>query len=204
MSTHYLPWWVGGPLLAAVALGYPLLTRAALGVSGAVSRVLSPRPSAKAGEPAPETATTGTGAASPIATAAVPDCNAPVVSVAPVTEEAATDLRTQASVGRGTNLFFLLGIVGGGAITALWSGTDWGQSQYSPRFHHFFGHGWTSGLVLFLGGLLVGFGTRWSGGCTSGHGLSGVGRLQPASLVATAVFFGVAIGVSFLLEALWP
>lgn len=49
------------------------------------------------------------------------------------------------------------------------------------------------------GGILVGFGTRLAGGCSSGHGLSGCGRLRPVSLVATAVFFGTAVAVSFLL-----
>jgi uncharacterized membrane protein YedE/YeeE len=53
--------------------------------------------------------------------------------------------------------------------------------------------------VLFAGGVLVGFGTRLAGGCSSGHGLSGCGRLRPVSLLATAVFFGTAAVVSFLL-----
>lgn len=53
--------------------------------------------------------------------------------------------------------------------------------------------------LLFAGGLMVGFGTRLAGGCSSGHGLSGCGRLRPISLVATAVFFGTATAVSFLL-----
>jgi uncharacterized membrane protein YedE/YeeE len=74
----------------------------------------------------------------------------------------------------------------------------------SPEFYRLFGHDIKAVLTLFFGGALVGFGTRMSGGCTSGHGLSGCGRLQPASLAATAVFFGVAIGVSFLLERLLP
>lgn len=42
-------------------------------------------------------------------------------------------------------------------------------------------------------GLLVGFGTRLGKGCTSGHGVCGVARLAPRSLLATAVFFAVAI-----------
>ena len=53
--------------------------------------------------------------------------------------------------------------------------------------------------MLFGGGLLVGFGTRMAGGCTSGHGLCGVSRLQPGSLAATAAFFGVGIVTSLLL-----
>jgi uncharacterized protein len=43
-------------------------------------------------------------------------------------------------------------------------------------------------LVLALAGLLVGFGTRLGGGCTSGHGVCGVGRLSRRSLVAVLVF----------------
>ena len=43
-------------------------------------------------------------------------------------------------------------------------------------------------LVTALAGLLVGFGTRMGSGCTSGHGVCGVGRMSPRSLVATASF----------------
>jgi uncharacterized membrane protein YedE/YeeE len=52
--------------------------------------------------------------------------------------------------------------------------------------------------VLVVGGLLVGFGTRLGSGCTSGHGLCGLARLSRRSVVATAVFFGVAILTVFL------
>jgi len=56
--------------------------------------------------------------------------------------------------------------------------------------------------VLLLGGVLVGFGTRMAAGCTSGHGLCGVSRLQTGSLVTTASFFGVGIATSFALRGL--
>ena len=42
--------------------------------------------------------------------------------------------------------------------------------------------------LLVAGGFLVGFGTRMGGGCTSGHGVCGISRLSPRSLVATAAF----------------
>ena len=48
--------------------------------------------------------------------------------------------------------------------------------------------------VLVTGGLLVGFGTRLGSGCTSGHGVCGLARLSPRSLVATVVFL-VAAGL---------
>src|SRR5436305_10964353 len=47
--------------------------------------------------------------------------------------------------------------------------------------------------VVAVAGLLVGFGSRMGGGCTSGHGVCGVARLSARSLVATAVFMVVAI-----------
>jgi hypothetical protein len=43
--------------------------------------------------------------------------------------------------------------------------------------------------VLFLGGLFVGFGTRYAEGCTSGHSIAGLSNLQKAALVATVSFF---------------
>jgi len=48
-------------------------------------------------------------------------------------------------------------------------------------------------LTMVAAGLLVGFGTRMGGGCTSGHGVCGVARLSPRSLIATTVFVLVAI-----------
>lgn len=44
-------------------------------------------------------------------------------------------------------------------------------------------------LTVVAGGLLVGFGTAWAGGCTSGHGVYGLAALEKASLIAVAAFF---------------
>ena len=52
--------------------------------------------------------------------------------------------------------------------------------------------------ILIVAGLLVGFGTRLGSGCTSGHGVCGIARLSRRSIVASAVFFGVAIVTVFL------
>lgn len=55
---------------------------------------------------------------------------------------------------------------------------------------------WSTSVQLWrlaLGGLLVGFGTRLSSGCTSGHGISGLASLSRTSLIAVIVFMGVAI-----------
>jgi uncharacterized membrane protein YedE/YeeE len=69
----------------------------------------------------------------------------------------------------------LLGMVLAGVIGMLFAPEQIGQS---PR----------SLPVLALAGLCVGVGTRLSSGCTSGHGVCGVSRLSPRSLVATATF----------------
>ncbi len=44
-------------------------------------------------------------------------------------------------------------------------------------------------IIIILGGFLIGFGTRWAGGCTSGHAISGLSNLQLPSLVAVVGFF---------------
>ena len=47
--------------------------------------------------------------------------------------------------------------------------------------------------VIAVAGLLVGFGTRLANGCTSGHGVCGIARLSPRSIVATAIFMAAAV-----------
>ena len=48
-------------------------------------------------------------------------------------------------------------------------------------------------LLIIFGGLLVGVGTRVGGGCTSGHGICGIGRISLRSIVATIIFMVTAI-----------
>ncbi|HZO44613.1 MAG TPA: YeeE/YedE thiosulfate transporter family protein [Xanthobacteraceae bacterium] len=51
----------------------------------------------------------------------------------------------------------------------------------------------TSWIVVIAAGLLVGFGARLGGGCTSGHGICGIARLSKRSIAATLIFVGTAI-----------
>ena len=97
---------------------------------------------------------------------------------------------------------FVFGLVAGAAAFALIAG--------GPDFH---GYGWLTdtftgggrilpiGAVLLLAGVLIGFGARTAGGCTSGNGLSGTAIVSFGALAATATFFGTAIVVSFLIKA---
>jgi uncharacterized protein len=54
-------------------------------------------------------------------------------------------------------------------------------------------------LVALAGGILLGFGARWAGGCTSGHGISGSIQLSLASMITAACFFAGGITVALLL-----
>jgi uncharacterized membrane protein YedE/YeeE len=56
--------------------------------------------------------------------------------------------------------------------------------------------------VLVAAGLLVGIGARYGSGCTSGHGVCGLSRLSPRSLVATLVFMATAVAVVFVMRHL--
>jgi uncharacterized membrane protein YedE/YeeE len=98
----------------------------------------------------------------------------------------------------GSSLLFLGGIALGGLLAGGGTGTTVADAAWAERF----GGGASALAAAVVGGLLVGFGTRVSGGCTSGHGLVGCALLSPRSLVATAAFFGTAIAVSLSLDVI--
>jgi uncharacterized membrane protein YedE/YeeE len=74
---------------------------------------------------------------------------------------------------------FVTGILGGAAAAF----TFIRQAEFTVT---------ASPVLLVLGGLLVGFGTRLGSGCTSGHGVCGLARLSPRSIAATVTFMIVA------------
>lgn len=84
------------------------------------------------------------------------------------------------------SLLFLLGMLGGGAIYAyIFVPGAIPQAEFTP---------W----IMLSSGLLVGFGTRMGNGCTSGHGVCGLGRLSWRSLVAVITFLGTAMITVFV------
>ncbi len=97
-------------------------------------------------------------------------------------------LQRQPDGGRAWRLAFVLGLIGGAALLGLALGrVGPPRSGYSP---------W----LLVLSGLLVGYGTALARGCTSGHGVCGLGRLSLRSLVAVAVFLSTGIATAVLLR----
>lgn len=98
--------------------------------------------------------------------------------------------------------WFALGVFASGLLFAVLAG---GAS--------FDGYGWMtrtfSGAeqlvlvpLLLVSGVLIGYGAKTAGGCTSGNGLAGTSALSPAAFASTATFFGTAIVVSVVIEAL--
>src|SRR3954447_5045662 len=97
--------------------------------------------------------------------------------------------------------FFLFGLVAGAiAITLIAGGPDF--HGYGWLTQTFTGNSrWVVGPILFVAGILIGFGAKSAGGCTSGNGLSGVSMQSVAAIAATATFFATAIVVSFIIKA---
>lgn len=58
----------------------------------------------------------------------------------------------------------------------------------------------TSHGLLALAGLIVGMGTRYGSGCTSGHGVCGLSRLSPRSIVATIIFISMAMTTTYIIR----
>jgi len=85
---------------------------------------------------------------------------------------------------RSPALLFLLGLIGGGLVLGLFGGLETNTSLSLP--------------LAIASGVLVGVGTRLSGGCTSGHGVCGIARLSPRSIVATLIFMATGIVTVFV------
>ena len=86
---------------------------------------------------------------------------------------------------------FIMGLIIGPVILSFFSFTDLGFEM--PN---------TNPIIVILGGLLVGYGTQLGSGCTSGHGVCGIGRLSIRSIVGTCVFVGAGVVTVFITRSL--
>ncbi len=88
--------------------------------------------------------------------------------------------------------FFVIGIAIGAWVSNFILSDE--PTKFLPQnYYSFLGF-----LQLFLGGLLVGFGTRYANGCTSGHSITGISTLQKSSLIATIFFFIGGLIMTFI------
>jgi len=217
--TDYWPWWAGAIGLALVTLFYTLTTDRSLGVSAAWDRVLHWREEREL-ERLDAAFDDDEALQEALALATAEEFGAPAaghgasssggIGKALDSGQAGSDIdsgraaSTAAPAPRpaplATHAALLISVFVGGLLAAVVAGRfelrlDMGEAYRTLVTDNPIG----MVVTLFVGGVLVGFGTRLAGGCSSGHGLSGCGRLRPVSLVATAVFFGTAVVVSFLL-----
>ena len=84
--------------------------------------------------------------------------------------------------------FFIAGLLLGGAVSHMVIGQSIPAPSRAPLW------------LLAISGMLVGIGTRMGGGCTSGHGVCGLGRRSPRSLVATLTFMVFGVITVFVLQ----
>jgi hypothetical protein len=202
----YLPWWLGGCALTAVSVGFWLLEGRTLGVSGSLERVLHWKADREARQTEVGMVENQEAMQAAMLAATKEAFGDDVASAPPETPRADAPQGPSTFVVRppGTvHLTFLLCLALGGVIGAAIKGTLAARASLGADFEGFFGAGPKSYALLVIGGVLVGFGTRMAGGCTSGHGLVGCARLQPGSLLATGVFFGTGIGVAYLLQGVF-
>jgi len=177
------PWWVAGPLIGLIALALLRVGNKSFGVSNNLRHICA--------------------------------------AIAPGGSEF---LRYDWKTLGGWNLTFVAGILVGGFLAARFLpggppaislATHDALQQLGVRdFDHLaptdiFAWGrlrhWRGIGIIVGGGFLVGFGTAWAGGCTSGHGVLGLANLDKASMLAIVGFFaGGLLATYFLLPLLLP
>lgn len=93
----------------------------------------------------------------------------------------------------------VFGVIIGSFLSSIISGTfklTWIPELWSTNFSSII---WPRLIVAFLGGILMGIGSRWAGGCTSGHGISGTLQMTVSSWIAAICFFISGILTAFLI-----
>lgn len=226
--TSYWPAWAAALALGTITVGYWIALRRPLGVSGVLARfsrleeeaavdrgfdaLAADQASLEAAMIAMTAEAFGMAPEEVPASLEGPEAPEPAPSHDPASAMGETPVAPapeifEAPAGRacaptpalGEHAVFLAALVAGGLAASLLRGSfGAGMGASFARF----APGPAGLAALTGGGILVGFGTALCGGCTAGHGLTGSGRLMPGSLVSTALFFGAAVGVSFLIAGL--
>lgn len=206
--TDYATWWLTAIALSSITLGYYIIIKLPLGVSGSWARIVLWKREAfitKADKPFQTKSNTMVDALMAATLEAFGEDavqevlshhNGKIPGLSTISQGQAIPKRLPWT----SHLLFLLMLPLGGLITSIAMGSFNLQFDLGELHRHLFGGGFSYVLTLVIGGILIGFGTQLSGGCTTGHGLSGVSRLIPASLVATCSFFGAAVITSLLLH----
>jgi uncharacterized membrane protein YedE/YeeE len=166
------PWWVGGPAIGLFVLAFMLFQNRLLTASASFQAVIEALQGK--GDPATD-----------------PFARRAEVGDLPVEPgEPAPRWR----------VWFFAGLILGGLLSGV-LGRGWGDQPTLEGLGDFLKLGPLGQvLALALGGIFIGFGTRFCGGCTSGHAIVGISGRQWPSLLATAIFFGTGMATSFLIH----
>ena len=172
---HPWPWWVAGPLIGLYAVLFYAWPKRNLGASSALSAALE----ALRGVDDPQHV----------------DLTRPddPLLLPKLAHDPAPRWR----------LWWMAGLLLSGALVWAMGGEGAGQADLTGFVATFVGFSLAARVaVLFLGGILIGFGTRMSGGCTSGHAIFGISQRQLPSLWATCTFFATGMVTAFLVHRL--
>ena len=193
---------VGGTTLAAISVGFWLTLGVPLGASSSWDRVVSWRRYRQAEAADRKIARADQTVLTDALLAETLRQFGPAVA-AQLRGGAATTAPTStpkpARLPWAAHVTFMLSLVLGGVIAAVSTDTLAVKLSLEDLAGRRVGDGWSSAAMLVAGGVLVGFGARMAGGCSSGHGLTGCAWLQPGSLLATASFFTSAVVLTLLL-----
>ncbi len=197
MSAPYWDWWQGALALGGLGIAYRWSTGRPLGVSGVYTRLLAFRAERARDLELAEVQANAAAYREAMLAATVAAFGPGEAALTMPAPESAPDVTVLAPPPPVTShaLFIAMMFVGALVASAL-SGGLAERSAFVPSAALVQLWGGALWPAMLIGGVVVGFGTRMAGGCTSGHGLSGCARLVPSSLLATVVFFGTAVVVS--------
>ena len=171
------PWpgWVAGPLVGLYAVAFFLVMRRNLGASSSYPGVIE--------------AVRGTDDPKHVDLTRPDD---PLALPKPAREDAPR-----------WRVWWLAGLLAAGALNWALGGEGTGSLDLPGFVETFVGLSLPARLgLLAFGGVLIGFGTRMSGGCTSGHAIFGISQRQLPSVYATCTFFAVGMATTFLIRSL--
>ena len=210
--TPYLPWWATAISLAVITLGFYFANNKTLGVSGSWTRVVQWKNDKALDEASASFVKRPKLFEDALMAATIADFGQDEVTrflesrhqpgQAPAVDRVQGPEVIAKRIHWTVHLVFLCALILGGVIGAMIRGDIGIQMNMGSVHAELFGTGFAFFITMFVGGALVGFGTQLAGGCTSGHGLSGVSRLVPASLIATMTCFGAAIIFSMAIQYL--
>jgi uncharacterized membrane protein YedE/YeeE len=193
VSVQYWPFWAGAVGLTIVSMSYYVITKRYLGLSKSFDRVLRGQGTA---DSAARLLTNQAELDAALLRATQEEFGLDISALPAPNEEVSPPSPHpphRPPIGWSHHVAILVGLLLGGGLSAAFSSGMELRFVPDPGYVQKLGGSPIAWASLFLGGVLAGFGARLAGGCTSGHGLTGCGRLSRTSLTATALLFGAGI-----------